>query len=245
MAQKYVVKQQDNPLTLAAKFEMSPQALLANNGIKSLTAGQTIKVPTSGGLSGDKQGQLGTIPKTNGPFAVNTNPLFNNTTTQAQGSFVSGSGQVNIPRPPTTGGMLSPDKNVVTGQANTHAQVPIYGQVTTAQLQQQLAGQQQQAVSQTPARPTGIFTGNPNDPNTAAWRNYWNYSAQHPETVPQAAPVVMTRDQVWNMKAEQRRRENRGSETDGQVSYQPYMQPVLPVYEPFMGNNVVQGSFRG
>ncbi len=258
MAQKYVVKKEDNPLTLAKKFETSPQAILQNNAIKSLTAGQTIKVPTSGGLSGDKQGQLGTA-KTNGPFVVNTNPLFNQQQTQAQGSFVSGGGQVNLQgqqnRPPagsiptnaTNSGYLTQNGQYVSTQqqTNTHTQVPIFGQVTSAQLQQQIAQQNAAQVPATPARPQGVFTGDPNDPNTAQWRNYWNWQARNPSLVPQAPPVVMTRDQVWNMKAAQRRRENRGSETDGQVSYQPYLQPVQPAYEPFYGNNVTQGSFRG
>lgn len=256
MAQKYIVREKDNPLTLAKKFETSPQAILQNNAIKSLTAGQTIKIPTSGGLSGDKQGQLGTVPK-NGPFAVNTNPLFNPTTTQAQGSFVSGGGQVNtaqiprngnIPTNVTNSGYLTQNGAFVSTQAqsNIHAQVPIFGQITSAQLQQQITQANALQAPATPSRPQGVFTGDPNDPNTAAWRNYWNYSAQHPETVPQAAPIVMTRDQVWNMKAAQRRRENGGNgdyQPYGNGDYQPYL--VQPVYEPFYGNNVVQGSFRG
>jgi len=243
MAQKYVVQAKDNPLTLAKKFETSPQAILQNNAIKSLTAGQTIKIPTS--VSGDKQGQLGTA-KTNGPFVVNTNPLFNQTQTQAQGSFVSGSGQVNLAQVPRSGniptnvtnsGYLSQNGAFVSTQAqsNVHAQVPIFGQITSAQLQQQIAQANAAQAPATPARPQGVFTGDPKDPNTAQWRNYWNWQARNPSLVPQAAPVVMTRDQVWNMKAAQRRREGGGGNVD---PYQPY-------YEPFYGNNVVQGSFRG
>lgn len=256
MAQKYIVKAQDNPLTLAKQFETSPQALLQNNGIKSLTAGQTIKVPfqtpaTNGFTAPPKD------PKA--PFPVSTNPFVNNTSvnTQAQGSFVSGGGQVNLnaPRPPvnvnvgnvTNGGYIEQNGAYVSTQqqTNVHAQVPIFGQITSAQLQQQIAQQNAQySQPQTPQRPQGVYTGNPNDPNTAAWKNYWNYSAQHPELRPAAAPVVMTRDQVWNMKAAQRRQ--RGAEDGGGgVSYQPYLQPVQPVYEPFLGNNIVQGSFRG
>lgn len=244
MAQKYIVKQQDNPLTLAAKFEMSPQALLANNGIKTLTAGQTIKVPTNGTLSGDKQGQL-QKEKVNGPFVVNKNPLFAKDKTQAQGSFVSGSGQVNtaqmprngnIPTNITNGGYIAQSGQYVSTQqqTNIHGQVPIFGQVTTNQLQQQIQAEKQMQAPQVPARPQGVFTGDPNDPNTAAWKNYWNWQAANPNLVPKAAPVVMTRDQVWNMKAAQRRREGGGGQ---QVD--PYQ------YEPFYGNNVVQGSFRG
>lgn len=254
MAQKYIVKQQDNPLTLAAKFETSPQALLANNGIKTLTAGQTIKVPTGGGLSGDKQGQLG-IPKTNGGFIVNNNPLLNQPKTQAQGSFVSGSGKVNtaapnvipqnVPTNVTNSGVMSPTGTFTSTQqtSNIHNQVPIFGQVTTGQLQQQLQTQQPVTTQPaTPQRPQGVYTGNPNDPTTAQWKDYWNWQAANPQLVPKAPPVVMTRDQVWNMKAAQRRREN--GKDGGVDSYQPYVQPVLPVYEPFYGNNVTQGSWR-
>jgi hypothetical protein len=245
MAQKYIVQEKDNPLTLAKKFEMSPQALLANNGIKTLTAGQTIKVPTNGGLSGDKQGKL-EKEKTNGPFVVNQNPLFKTNTTQAQGSFVSGSGKVNLAQMPrsgnipqniTNGGYIAQNGAYVSTQqqTNIHNQVPIFGQVTTNQLQQQIQQEKAQAAPQIPARPQGVFTGDPNDPNTAQWRNYWNWQAANPNLVPKAAPIVMTRDQVWNMKAAQRRREGGGGNVD---PYQPY-------YEPFYGNNVVEGSFRG
>lgn len=247
MAQKYIVQEKDNPLTLAKKFEMSPQALLANNGIKTLTAGQTIKVPTNGGLSGDKQGQL-QKEKTNGPFVVNQNPLLKTNTTQAQGSFVSGSGKVNLAQMPrsgnipqniTNGGYIAQNGAYVSTQqqTNIHNQVPIFGQVTTNQLQQQIQQEKAQAVPQIPARPQGVYTGDPSDPNTAQWKNYWNWQAANPNLVPKAAPIVMTRDQVWNMKAAQRRRE--GGSGNGNVDpYQPY-------YEPFYGNNVVQGSFRG
>lgn len=247
MAQKYIVQEKDNPLTLAKKFEMSPQALLADNGIKKLTAGQTIKV--KGSLSGDKQGRL-EKEKTNGPFVVTQNPLFKNNTTQAQGSFVSGSGTVNLAQAPrngnipqniTNGGYIAQNGAYVSTQqqTNTHNQVPIYGQITTNQLQQQIqqekAQANAQAASQLPARPQGVYTGDPSDPNTAKWKDYWNWQAANPNLVPKAAPIVMTRDQVWNMKAAQRRREGGGGNVD---QYQPY-------YEPFYGNNVVQGSFRG
>jgi len=245
MAQKYIVQEKDNPLTLAKKFEMSPQTLLANNGIKTLTVGQTLKVPTNGSLSGDKQGKL-EKGQTNGPFVVNQNPLFKNNTTQAQGSFVSGSGKVNLAQMPrsgnipqniTNGGYIAQNGAYVSTQqqTNIHNQVPIFGQVTTNQLQQQIQQERAQAAPQIPVRPQGIYTGDPNDPNTAQWKNYWNWQAANPNLVPKAAPIVMTRDQVWNMKAAQRRREGGGGNVD---PYQPY-------YEPFYGNNVVQGSFRG
>lgn len=56
---------------------------------------------------------------------------------------------------------------------------------------------------------TQPYTGNPNDPNTAAWKAYWNDAATNPEKYAPApgAPVIMTRQQIWDMKAAQRRRQ--------------------------------------
>lgn len=266
MAQKYIVQEKDNPLTLAKKFETSPQAILQNNAIKSLTAGQTIKIPTSGGVSGDKQGQLGTA-KTNGPFVVNTNPLFNQTQTQAQGSFVSGGGQVNLQgqqnRPPvgsipsnvTNGGYLTQNGQYTSTQqqSNIHTQVPIFGQVTSTQLtggsfysgsgEINLTGVVPGGGSvggsnNSYSRPTGIYTGG-NSANDIAWRNYWNYSAANPSSVEAPASTYMpTRNDIWERKAAQRRRENGGGNNG--YSYQQ------PVYTPptQIGNNVVGGSWR-
>lgn len=222
MAQKYVVKNEDNPLTLAKKFETSPQAILQNNAIKSLTAGQTIKVPTS--VSGDKQGQLGTA-KTNGPFVVNTNPLFNQTQTQAQGSFVSGGGQYNMntPRSPRlTGGSFYSGS----GEVNLTGVV---------------SGGGSGGGNNSYSRPTGVYTGG-NSANDIAWRNYWNYSAANPSSVENPVSTYMpTRNDIWEMKAAQRRRENGGGgEYTGGGGESFYQQPS----QTFMGNNVVGGSWR-
>lgn len=264
MAQKYVVKNEDNPLTLAKKFETSPQAILQNNAIKSLTAGQTIKVPTS--VSGDKQGQLGTA-KTNGPFVVNTNPLFNQTQTQAQGSFVSGGGQVNLQgqqnRPPvgsipsnvTNSGYLTQNGQYTSTQqqSNVHTQVPIFGQAS-AQLtggsfysgsgEINLTGVVPGGGSgggsnNSYSRPTGIYTGG-NSANDIAWRNYWNYSAANPSSVESPVSTYMpTRNDIWERKAAQRRRA--AESNDGGGSYSNGYQYQSP---QSIGNNVVGGSWR-
>ena len=65
-----------------------------------------------------------------------------------------------------------------------------------------------------PQRPEGTY--NPNNKDTAAqWRAYWNWEAANPQAAAaialaegrlSSAPVVMTREQIWQMKAAQRRK---------------------------------------
>jgi len=64
---------------------------------------------------------------------------------------------------------------------------------------------------------TAPYTGNPNDPNTALWKKYWNDSARAGvDLAGRKGPTqVMSRDQVWEMKAAQRRREAAGRDDDG------------------------------
>jgi hypothetical protein len=54
MAQRYTVKKGDSALTLGKKFAVPPQTILNQNRIKSLTAGQTVRIPTT-----RKKGQAG------------------------------------------------------------------------------------------------------------------------------------------------------------------------------------------
>lgn len=72
-----------------------------------------------------------------------------------------------------------------------------------------------------PARPQGTYTGDPNDPNTAAWKNYWNAAAANPSAYapPPTAPKVMTRDEIWMMK-HRARQKKMGQETQVQVQAQ-------------------------
>ena len=69
------------------------------------------------------------------------------------------------------------------------------------------------------------YTGNPNDPTTKLWKDYWNASARAGVDLAGrnlTAPTVMTRDQIWEMKARQRRAQSVDSEsaTYGGSSYQ-------------------------
>lgn len=254
---------------------------MQDNAIKSLTAGQTIRVPTAREMDlqqARSQIERPTIVTANnqsygntptgsfiaggGTLALGNTPTIGGLSPDERGaarpvvptgSFVSGGGQVNVPRPSTDAfneTRFITNRTPINRPPAQSSFISGSGQVNTGgqgTVQGNFGGAVNAVVNQpvTPARPQGMFTGNPNDPNTAAWRNYWNYSAQHPESVPSVAPLVMTRDQVWNMKAAQRRIDAANNEGDSQtVGYQPYLQPVLPTYEPFFGNNIVQGVWR-
>lgn len=52
MAQRYIVKKGESALTLGKKFGVPPQAILNQNRINSLTAGQTVRIPRKKGQAG-------------------------------------------------------------------------------------------------------------------------------------------------------------------------------------------------
>src|SRR5688572_13725576 len=100
MAQKYRVTTKDNPLTLSKKFGVSPQKLLQTNGLKTLTAGQTIKIPTFGQVGGG-------IYDPSNPNAGN--PFFRPNDMTGQMAVSGSSTPVNFIQPnslPRTGGGL-------------------------------------------------------------------------------------------------------------------------------------------
>ncbi len=93
------------------------------------------------------------------------------------------------------------------------------------------------------------YTGNPNDPNTALWKKYWDASARAGVDLAGrnlTAPTVMTRDQIWQMKADQRRRQAASMEQDGtaynQSAYQ-YDTTGYGVGSPLVRN--ITWSIRG
>ncbi len=92
------------------------------------------------------------------------------------------------------------------------------------------------------------YTGNPNDPNTALWKKYWDASARAGVDLAGrnlTAPTVMTRDQIWQMKADQRRRQTASTGQDAaynQPSYQ-YDTTGYGVGSPLVRN--ITWSIRG
>ena len=91
-----------------------------------------------------------------------------------------------------------------------------YGAASYMNPAYQQQGQQTQAQSPLPPRPEGTYTGDPNDPNTQKWRDYWNASARLAANDPAAyqqaiggptPPRVMTIDEIRAMKKAQRERQ--------------------------------------
>lgn len=233
---KYKVQKGDTLASLG-----NPQAIMAlNNGVPKLSTGQVINLPQTS--------RYNPIPK---PITTN-------------GSFMSGGGQVNtaqIVPPKTNGSFMSGGGNVNTAQVPVNRNIPSNvtnsgylsqnGAFTSTQAQTQLlsgsfysgGGEVNltgvttggNSAGNNPAqRPQGIYTGG-NSANDIAWRNYWNYSAANPQTVENPVSTYMpTRNDIWEMKAAQRRREAGRRENN-------YQQPIEPTQ---IGNNIIGGSWR-
>lgn len=119
---------------------------------------------------------------------------------------------------PTTNGFVTPGyTNLTPSQAQ-----PIVQPSTGFQTPTSTTAFNQPLSNQPVVRPEGVYTGNPNDPNTAAWKAYWNAAAENPASVPQTenAPRVMTRSEIWDMKAQSRRR-RMAQEGGGGVAVSP------------------------
>lgn len=234
---------------------------MQDNAIKSLTAGQTIKVPTARemDLAQSRNQVSGKPPSNPSPFAVSTNPLFASPIsaanvhlppvgTQAQGSFVGGNGQVNLQQGYFGGGnqqQTNQAQGAYLGQGvylGQNSNNPVNrphrgdGQVNpqlTAAAPTASGGVNQYGNTQysPSARPQGLFAENPD-----AWRAYWNYSAQHPETVPATPIRIPTRNDIWEMKAQQRRREAGKGGSEQTQNYNIVTDPITGL--PSFGNNI-------
>jgi len=74
------------------------------------------------------------------------------------------------------------------------------------------------------------YTGDPNDPNTKLWKNYWNASAEAGVDLSGRtnAPKVMTRSEIWEMKAAQRRRRSAEQPSySGGFQYDTTLSPLV------------------
>lgn len=128
---------------------------------------------------------------------------------------------------PTTNGFTAPAgyTNLTPSQSQNIPPSAGYTDLTPSQSQPTNQTPQTQTTQQSgiPPRPTGTYTGDPNDPNTAIWKARWDWEARNPELAREQAilsgaykpPTVMTRDQIWNMKANQRRRRMEQGDTQG------------------------------
>lgn len=231
MAKKYQVKQEDSFSTIAKNNKVSVETLKSvNPGVQTVKKGQVIRVPkatedsfapvfqptgrspfagsnlAAGGININRPAQ--TNMQQNGPYTGFQTPTSSTYVPQVAGT------------PRTPNGVRTPNTQTgtTTGYAPTSYMNPNLAQNnqgflgSSSYLNPAYQTQENTQVNQPPkkiARPQGVFTGDPNDPNTALWRNYWNAAAQNPnsvETPEAAAPFVMTREQIWEMKAQSRRK---------------------------------------
>lgn len=220
MAYKTVkVRRGDTFASLAQANQVTTADLLKlNRGVPQLSTGQVIKVPQA---QYPGHGTIGTPS----PFPVNPN-------------YTVYSGHANIPAWSPKSGPFDTNQNFQTyvpppvvaqgTQGNFPGHGTITGQTTSGTLIDPNAFRA--AGTATQARPDialGAYTGDPlNNPNDAAWVNYWNDQAANPPSNP---PPVMTADQIWNMKAAQRRRQQEQAAADG---------PSEPKYQPIVTQNV-------
>lgn len=239
MAKVKIIKG-DTLTSVSVKKNVSVEALKAlNPGVKTVKAGQVINVPKNYGddIPAPKQ-----VVKTT-PTSIQSGGMLSPDKivpgAPAPSGFIPayryGQQQTVIPKPAASaytgtagywgaynqpnvqsGGMLSPDKNPVVRQPYLGAAGYLNPVYQTPQNTQPSNVPTASTVKLTSPRPTGVFTGDPNDPNTAAWRAYWNNVAQlgGDPNIPAAAPTVMTREEIWQMKAASRRRKMRGMSAD-------------------------------
>ncbi len=224
----YRVRTGDNPFRVATKFGVSPQKLLQTNGIKSLTTGQTINIPSNVGGGANRSVGYGY-----------TAPVPSMTVNPYTGSNTYGPGLPPPPSPvnsgfqtPPTSGFMSPrpaNQNALALGANTfipqNTGIP---QNTT--INQNYIPPSNNVATNTVLPAGYVYTGG-NSPEAIAQRQIWNMQAgASPERALQLAqnpPIRLTRDQIWNMKAQQRRRQ--------QAQEAPVAAPVV---SPVTGNAV-------
>jgi len=240
------------------------QFYLANPGVKTLRPGQVVNVP--------KPFQFTAQPQTANPFAGmgvatggtnTTGNSFFNSPANSNGAVFSYApagnnsyGSLNTPAN-SNGAVFSyaPAGNNSYGSLNTPGYTnltpsqsqnipPSAGNTNLTPSQSQNIPTAQTSVSNVPAKPAGTYTGDPNDPNTAAWKAYWNYSAENPSTTQTQgdAPRVMSRSEIWNMKADSRRKKMAKSAGDDQTGNGGGgFSPAMPTAQPELVRSIVWG----
>lgn len=231
---------------------------LANPGVKTLRPGQVVKVPNApyqftaqpsnatNPFSGAGVGTGGTNT-TGMSFGNAPKPITGNAFSYAPTGYNS-YGTLNTPpkpsqanfQTPTTNGFMAPAGYTNLTPSQSQNIPPSAGNVNLTPSQSQNIPTAQTTVSSAPTRPAGTYTGDPNDPNTAAWKAYWNYSAQNPsQTQTQSeAPRVMSRSEIWNMKADSRRKKMAKSAGDNQTNSGGI---AMPTAQPELVRSIVWG----
>jgi len=242
------VAEGDSILSISKKNNLPAEELLAANpGVVTVRPGQVIALPKTGGGN-----MYSPTPVTN-PFAgagakvgvgtVGGQPNLGNYNTSYNGFQTPTTNGFKAPTPYAgytgTAGYGMQGKPLTPSQVNFQTpttngfqapQQPYLG--ASSYLNPALKPQEQTTQNTIPQRPTGTYTGDPQDPNTALWKARWDWEARNPIQARdqaialglQAAPTVMTRDQIWQMKADQRRRQAASAEQDGTQYNQPAYQ---------------------
>lgn len=225
---------------------------LANPGVKTLRPGQVVKIPKITTFQFGQAGTGGTNTTGNSFYNSPSNsngatfsyaPAGNNSYASLNTPVVQPPSQANF-QTPTTNGFTAPAGYTNLTPSQSQNIPPSAGNVNLTPSQSQNIPTAQTSVSSVPAKPAGVYTGDPNDPNTAAWKAYWNYSAQNPSTVQTQgdAPRVMSRSEIWNMKANSRRKKMAKSAGDDQsFSGSNAPTPVTPVAQPTLVKSIVWG----
>jgi len=242
----YQVAQGDSLLTISNKTGVPYLELLASNpGVQTVKPGQVINVNSK--FAGAGMGTGGTNT-TGNSFGNTPTPQSGNTFSYAPAGNNS-YGSLNTPPPPSQANFQTPTTNGFNAPAGytnlTPSQSqnipPSAGNVNLTPSQSQNIPTAQTTTQSQPAKPAGTYTGDPNDPNTAAWKAYWNYSAENPsQSQGQGdAPRVMSRSEIWNMKADSRRKKMAKSAGDDQTrgNGAGTIQPV----QPDLVRNIVWG----
>lgn len=227
---------------------------LANPGVKTLRPGQVVRVPnpprgfqtpTTNGFTAQPASNpfVGAGAGTGGTnFTGNSfynDPAHSNGNTFSYAPAGNNSyASLNTPvvKPPTQANFQTPTTNGFTAPAGytnlTPSQSqnipPSAGNVNLTPSQSQNIPSSQPQTQVQPMRPAGTYTGDPNDPNTAAWKAYWNFSAQNPSTVQTQGdvPRVMSRSEIWNMKADSRRKKMAKGDTQTSGGFSGFSAPT-------------------
>lgn len=138
-----------------------------------------------------------------GAGMVQANPFANYQTQPASSPFANY--QLNQPLQPQANNPLTVGLNVSNLYSSTQ-QVASSGTGNSYKDARQVQPTNGVIAAASPSQPpSGSYTGS-NSASDQAWRNYWNEQVRNPVDTPPPPPKVMSRGEIWEMKANQRRR---------------------------------------
>lgn len=224
----------DSIQSIANKNNITEADLLAANpGVVTVRPGQVVNIPPTGGgymyspppvtnpFAGSQAYAGVKVQGSQQPNLANYNSPYNGFQTPTTNGFQANQTQPALRsaranyRPPQ---QTQSQANFQTPTTNGFSAPAGYTNLTPSQSQNipQSPAQKPPQTSTSPAPMFPVddkgkpipYTGDPNDPNTKLWKDYWNASAEAGVDLSGRtnAPKVMTRSEIWEMKAAQRRR---------------------------------------